>query len=178
MTLREMLLERAVSQEERLGCLMAMVDSSVCSTLMEFGKKIIKDEDIYHQVNEKGEDEYGREHECHVTIRYGFTKDLNELEVRQLLAGRKKFNVKVTGLDIFDSNPEFDVVKFVIESPVLTQLNMLTQIYPNKTDFPDYHPHLTLAYVKKGTFPHKKELNLELPIDNVIYSPISGDKSS
>lgn len=178
MTYREIILEREVSQNERLGCLMAMVDDSICKKLMAFNKQIIKDEDLYHKFNEKGEDEFGREKECHVTIRYGFTEDLNELEIRQLLSGQKEFMVEINGLDIFDTNSEFDVVKFNVSSPILSRLNQLTSIYPNKTDFPEYHPHLTLAYVKKGTFPHKKNIQLQIPINSVVYSPISGDKSS
>lgn len=177
MTLKEMLLERQIDQAERLGCLMAMIDESVASKILKFGKQLINEEDLYHKFNEKGEDEFGREKECHVTIRYGFTKDLNELDIRQLLKGRDEFLVEVNGLDIFDTNPEFDVVKFNVSSPILNQLNELSGIYPNKSDFPDYHPHLTLAYVKKGTFPHKKKIHLELPIKSVCYSPISGDKS-
>ena len=172
-----MLLERKIDQAERLGCLMAMVDESVAAKILEFNKKLIKEEDLYHKINEKGEDEFGREKECHVTIRYGFTKDLNELEVRQLLKGHEEFLVEVDSLDIFDTNPEFDVVKFNVNSPVLKQLNEISGIYPNKSDFPDYHAHLTLAYVKKGTFPHKKKLQMELPIKCVCYSPISGGKS-
>jgi 2'-5' RNA ligase len=177
MTLKEMLLERKIDQAERLGCLMAMVDESVAAKILEFNKKLIKEEDLYHKINDKGEDEFGREKECHVTIRYGFTKDLNELDVRQLLKGRDEFLVEVTGLDIFDTNPEFDVVKFDVESPVLKQLNEISGIYPNKSDFPDYHAHINLAYVKKGSFPYKKEIKLMIPIKSVCHSPINGSKS-
>ncbi len=177
MTLKEMLLERQIEQSERLGCLMAMVDESTSAKILEFNNKLIKEEDLYHKINEKGEDEFGREKECHVTIRYGFTKDLNELDVRQLLKGHKEFLVEVNGLDIFDTNPEFDVVKFNVESPVLKQLNEISGIYPNKSNFPDYHAHITLAYVKKGVFPYKKKIKLMIPIKSVCYSPINGSKS-
>lgn len=177
MTLKEMLLERQIDQAERLGCLMAMVDESTATKILEFNKKLIKEKDLYHKINEKGEDEFGREKECHVTIRYGFTKDLNELDIRQLLKGHKEFLVELNDLDIFDTNPEFDVVKFNVNSSTLNQLNELSGIYPNKSDYPDYKPHITLAYVKKGTFPHKKKIKLEIPIKSVCYSPISGGKS-
>lgn len=177
MTLKDMLLERKLNPAERLGCLMAMVDKSVCKTLLKFNEQIIPDDIIYHKFNEKGEDEFGREKECHVTIRFGFTKDLNELDVRQLIKGQKEFLVEVTGLNKFDTNPEFDVIKFSVESPILTKLNHVSGVHPNKTDFPDYHPHLTLAYVKKGTFPHVKKMHMKIPITSICYSPISGAKS-
>ena len=177
MTLKEMLLERQINQTEKLGCLMGMVDESISKKILEFNNKLIKEEDLYHKIDDKGVDEFGREKESHVTIRYGFTKDLNELDVRQLLKGHKEFLIELNGLDIFDTNSEFDVVKFNVNSPVLNLLNELSGIYPNKSDYPNYHPHITLAYVKKGTFPHKKKLKMEIPIKSVCYSPISGDRS-
>ena len=53
MTLKEMLLERKIDQAERLGCLMAMVDESVAAKILEFNKKLIKEEDLYHKINER-----------------------------------------------------------------------------------------------------------------------------
>jgi 2'-5' RNA ligase len=178
MTLKEMLLEKKIDQAERLGCLMAMVDESVAAKILEFNKKLIKDEDLYHEINKDGKDEYGREENCHITIRYGFTKDLNELDVRQLLKGHKEFQVELYELDMFTDNPNFDVIKFKVKSPILNQLNEISGIYQNHNDYPDYLPHLTLGYVKKGTFPNlKKRVELYVPIKSVEYSPISGEKS-
>lgn len=176
-TLKDMLLERSVNPQERLGCLMAMVEKETCQKLLAFNHKIISDDIVYHKIDADGKDEFGREKECHVTIRYGFVEDLNEIEVRELLDGQKKFDVEIVGLSIFDSNPEFDVVKLDVKSEVLERLNQISGMYPNKSDFPVYHPHLTLAYVKKGTFNIKKELNISVTINNVCYSPIAGSKS-
>lgn len=177
MTLKEMLLERQVNQSERLGCLMAMIDEDVAKKILDFNKKLIHDDDLYHEFDENGKDEYGREDECHVTVRYGFVEDLNELEVRQLLKGQKEFLIEVNGVDTFNTNPKYDVVKFNVSSPLLKRLNDLSGIYPNKSNFPDYHPHLTLAYVKKGKFPHKKNISIKIPVKSICYSPIRGSKS-
>jgi hypothetical protein len=47
--------------------------------------------------------------------------------------------------------------------------------YPNSDSYPDYKPHMTLAYVKKGTFPHIREnLNIALPITRFKYSGPNG----
>lgn len=176
--LKEMLLERQVNQSERLGCLMAMVDEDTSKKIINFGKRIITDDDLYHEINEAGEDEYGREGEIHTTVRYGFTKDLNELEIRQLLKGQKSFLIELVGLDKFTTNPNYDVVKFNVKSDILNKLNESSKAYPNKSDFPIYHPHITLGYVKKGKFPYIKEgLKLKIPISEICYSPISGAKS-
>lgn len=163
---------------KKLGCLMALIDKNTSKKLINFGKKIIKDEDLYHEINEDGIDEYGREESCHITLKYGFTKDLNELDVRQLLEGQKQFMVEIYELDMFTNNQNFDVVKFKVKSPELNQLNELSGIYPAQNDYSEYSPHLTLGYVKKGTFQNlKNQIKLTIPIKSVEYSPISGDKS-
>lgn len=175
--LKEILVE-GKNVDDRRGCLMAMLDERLCNVIVDFNKKIIKEGDLYHELNENGEDEYGREHECHITIRYGFTRDLNELEIRQLLKNQKSFMVELYGLDKFTNPPKFDVVMMRSRSPELIKLNELTGAYPNESDYPDYNPHLTLAYVHKGKFPHVKEnVRLSVPVRKVCYSPIKGGKS-
>ena len=67
-----------------------------------------------------------------MTIRYGFLKDLNELDIRQLLKGHKPFMVEIFGLDKFDSTPKYKVSMFKVSSPVLKQLNELSGIYLNE----------------------------------------------
>jgi hypothetical protein len=155
------------------GCLMAMISKEDTDKILKFNKQLINDSDLYI---ENGE--YGRETECHVTIRYGFINDLNELQVRQLLKGQKPFMVELIGLDKFVSSPQYDVAMFKVSSPVLKKLNEMSGIYLNENDYPDYNPHLTLAYVQKGKFPHTKEgLRLRVPIKTICYSPIQGGKS-
>ena len=58
------------------------------------------------------------------------------------------------------------------------QLNEISGKYPCQNDFPDYHPHMTVGYIKKRTFPYKKEgFSIKIPIKEICYSPISGGKS-
>ena len=155
------------------GCLMAMVPKESSDAILKFSKQLINDNDLYM---ENGE--YGRENECHITIPYGFLKDLNELEIRQLIQGQKPFMAELIGLDKLVSAPQYDVAMFKVSSPVLKKLNEMSGIYLNESDYPDYNPHLTLAYVQKGKFPHtKKELKLKVPIREICYSPIQGGKS-
>ena len=55
-------------------------------------------------------------------------------------------------LSVF-SNPgsPFDVLKVDVESPKLHRLNRsLRDGLEHQNDYPDYHPHLTVAYLKKG----------------------------
>lgn len=155
------------------GCLMAMIPKDVSEKILNFGKRVIGEDQLYTEGTE-----FGRELESHVTVKYGFTKDLNELEIRQLLKEQKPFMVEIFGLDKFTSNPKFDVAVFKVSSPVLSKLNEAASKFPNADEYPEYRPHMTLAYVQKGKFPFMKEnLRLKVPIRTLCYSPISGAKS-
>lgn len=169
--LKEMLNEDRSSSTVSHGCLMAMIPEEVAKTLVEFGKKIIPDEDLYIK-----DGEFGRETESHITIRYGFTKDLTELEIRSVLDNQAEFTVKFFKLDKFESE-EFDVIILRCESPIIQKWYELLSMYPNEETFKDYKQHLTIAYVKKGTFSHIKDIDLSIPISDVCYSPIQGGKS-
>jgi 2'-5' RNA ligase len=155
------------------GCLMAKIADSHAKKLIEFGNKIISEDILY---NEGGE--FGREKTPHVTIKYGFDPDLTELEIRKLIRGIKPFTVSVHRLSLFNNNPAYDVVKLDVDSPTLRQIRELCESYPNKDTYPEYHPHLTLAYVQKGTFtPDNKNITMSLPVNEIYYSPGVGEKS-
>jgi len=158
----------------RRGCLMCMIPKSDSDLIVEFGKKLVRDEELYIE-----NDEYGRESSpCHITLRYGFLKDLNELEIRQLIQGQKPFIVELIGLDKFEDNPQYKVAMFKVSSPVLKRLNELSSIYLTENNYPEYQPHLTLCYVKPNTNILIKEgLKLKTLIREICYSPISGGKS-
>ena len=171
--LKEMLMEDRSNQTAKKGCLMAMLSEEDTAKILKFSKQLINDEDLYLEDNE-----YGRESESHVTIRYGFLKDLNELEIRHLIQGQKSFMMEIFGLDKFASHPNYDVAVFKVNSPVLKKLNELSGIHLNENEYPDYNPHLTLAYVQKGKFNRIKEgLKLNVLVKKLCYSPISGGKS-
>ena len=60
-------------KQNEYGCLMAMILPEHSKLINNFCNKIIDDDDLYIEGNE-----YGRENESHVTIRYGFNPDLND----------------------------------------------------------------------------------------------------
>jgi 2'-5' RNA ligase len=179
-----LLLKEDRNQANEYGCLMALFPKEISAKLVEFGKKLIKEEDLYKEGSE-----FGREHEGHVTIRYGFTKDLNELEIRQLLKGQKQFIVELYGLDTFGGQPNkitgekqpYDVVFLKARSPVLSKLNEATKEFPHVDTFSkEYHPHATLFYSKPGVFSLRVldgKINLSILVNTIYYSPISGEKS-
>lgn len=126
----------------------------------------INPEDVYT------EDGRGIEEDPHVTALYGFHDEVTVDEVKDIVKKvlQKPTTVKVTGISTFSSEDKpFDVVKFDIESKELSRLNKKLQKLPNTNTFPEYNPHMTIAYVKKGTGEKYKKV-FEKPV------LITGDK--
>ena len=155
------------------GCLMALVGGSPAQKILNFNQRIIPDNILFVKGTE-----YGREKEPHITIKYGFYPDPNEIQIRAMLNGVKPFYVKISKLSLFDTNPNYDVVKFDVESSILSELHDKCNAFPNRDEHPIYHPHLTLAYVKKGSFSLVYDnMSLSIPVRTVYYSPAVGEKS-
>lgn len=111
---------------------------------------MIKKDDVYN--DETGD--YGLETEPHCTVVFGFDKKYTYKDiVKHIHIKPKDISVTVLGVDVF-SNDDYDVVKLNCESEQLSRLNkifMKKEKFEIHTDFPDYHPHISIAYVKSGT---------------------------
>lgn len=129
------------------GCVMAQIPSYAASRFIDFGKKIITDDMLYFDSNEL--DDYGREKEPHVTIKFGLTKSYTREQMGLYLKGTRPFFITIGGIDIFE-NPKFDVIKLNVEGEDLFKLRKVFDTLPNTDDYKIYHPHMTLAYVKAG----------------------------
>lgn len=149
------------------GCVMAIVSEDASKKIIDIGKKLIPDDILYF---EEGQ-EYGREVEPHVTIKFGLTQTYSKDKIGEVFSKIEPFKITLIAIDIF-SNPKFDVVKFNVESDVLKKLNSLFSKLPNEDEHPIYHPHMTLAYVKPGEGKRfKKQINpIQLSIDKMKYS--------
>lgn len=90
----------------------------------------------------------GREKEPHITVRYGLHTDNGE-RVGDVLTHRKPVTVRVGNVSIFPGE-EYDVVKLSVESSELHALHRQLAELEHTDTFPDYKPHITLAYVKPG----------------------------
>ncbi len=129
--------------------------SCVLASLGEPLKKIFKDlansipeEEIY---NPKEDPKYGREEKPHATILFGIHSQ-NPKEVEFLLSSKPKISATLEDFSLFEpEDKEYDVLKVSLVSKDLTELHdLLKQSLDNTESFPEYNPHLTIAYLKKG----------------------------
>lgn len=109
----------------------------------------IRDEDLA---------EKGRESEIHLTVKYGLHTD-DWQDVEDAVRGFGPVSVTLGDTSIFAAHEnesqrggaDFDVVKIDVEGDRLRQLNrLLADRLPHTDSFPEYRPHVTLAYVMPG----------------------------
>ena len=132
--------------------------------------QLIEPEDIYG-TKEEG---FGKETNPHVTILFGF-KDGDDIarKLQDELPVDKPLEIPFTALSYFETK-DCDVVKFDVESEDLNRLNKwCTDNFEYTNEFKDYHPHVTLAYVKKGTgkkYARKMSYPAISTTDKLVYS--------
>lgn len=167
--------EKETSHKYEYGCLMVNFDMPTWESKI---LSKIDEDDLYTE----GED-YGLEDEPHVTILFGFHDsevDIEDIkkEVDENLDGPIKARIK--GVSIFE-NPKYDVLKMDVEGEDLTRLNgIMRDKFPYTNNFPDYHAHMTIAYLKPGT--GKKYVTefskpIEIESEEMFYSQPNGDQT-
>lgn len=94
---------------------------------------------------------FGIEQDPHVSVLVGFDDGAFPLgTLTSWLETQHGFKVELTGISIF-SNKDYDVVKFDVRAKELHAMHdYVAGHYPNKELFPDFVPHMTIAYVKAG----------------------------
>lgn len=95
----------------------------------------------------------GIETEAHVTVCYGtHTHDPEEIKAILQEVGIGQVHLSLGALSTFPPSDHSDgaaVLKFDVESEDLEKMNAAIRAKLKTTDsFPEYHPHITLAYVK------------------------------
>ena len=122
---------------------------SIAKKVMTFSAKI-PDADLYLEGDDADAwNRYGREDDIHITVKYGLhTNDVRK--VRKALAGVGPIMVTMGKTSLFVQD-DYDVLKIGVSGKGLHDLNKKISAALVVTDtYPDYKPHMTVAYVKSG----------------------------
>lgn len=118
----------------------------------------------------RGEDigEKGLERHPHITVAYGARDDADSPRVREMLRAPRGARVMVGDMGVFDT-PGADVLKFEVLSDDLHRAHQKIKDdigLPGETH-PEYSPHITVAYLKKGS-----NLNRYRPLEKLLKGKV------
>ena len=137
---------------------------------------------IFHEkIDPKDLADSGFETEPHVTLLYGLHEDVNPDDVKDICINYSFETLTLHNCSSFNSE-KFDVLKFDVKGENLFECNEELAQLPHTTDHPDYHPHSTIAYLKKGTA--KKYIKLledkeyKVIPEKIVYSLTDGSNMS
>lgn len=116
-----------------------------------FPDQIIKLQDA---INPEHLQDPGIEYEPHCTLLYGLHAIVTLDQVTDIVNQFKYGALRAHNPSLFE-NDEFDVFKYDVGytdrgGSFLHQCNQKLRILPNTQTYPDYHPHMTVAYLKPG----------------------------
>jgi hypothetical protein len=141
---------------------------------------LISPSDIY---TEEGDNTFGLEDEPHTTLLYGLHEGVGNRDVEEVLNRYTYYTCKIHNPSLFN-NESYDVLKFEVTGDNLHQTNADLKQLPHTTSYPNYNPHLTIGYIKKGegqkyvNMLNKAGLNeFELTPQYGVYSKPGGSKS-
>ena len=179
------LINEALVQEQlyKLSSTQVNLPAAHSDFVLKWGREMIPNEQLYY--DEKGG--LGREDEIHCTVLYGLEEKEPSEALLALIRDTPPFTATLTSVTLFDNNPDYDVVKFDVDSEELVALsNAIRQACPNHNEYPDYQPHVTVAYAKKGrvpdlagNYPFQQDppIPAEFEVNEIIFKPAgeSGD---
>lgn len=123
--------------------------TNLADFVIDWARTNVPDSAIY---SDPEDNTLGRETEMHVTVLYGITDPKGNRALHKLSDKYAPFPIFLGALSLFTNNPKYDVLKLDVESPWLRKLHdELKASVPNENKYPEYQPHCTLAYVKKGS---------------------------
>lgn len=123
----------------------------------------VEPEDVFDPDGEHGYSLYP-----HITVLYGLHHVDDPLKVLLYIDSiTKSVAVEFTGISVFE-NEKFDVLKFDVESPQLVKCHKKIKGKFKCTEiFDDYKPHMTIAFLQKGTGWKYKNLSFSVPKMNI-----------
>lgn len=101
-------------------------------------------------------------------------------EIKECIKSIPQVSFKITGVSLFE-NEDQDVLKFDVESDSIQELHNKLDTLPNSNTYDKFIPHLTIAYLQKGTGKKIKQitklLGYSYKVDKIIvYEKTSNGK--
>lgn len=154
------------------GCVMLYFDFPQMEEIHEN----IDKKDLYE---EEGDRTFGLEDEPHCTLLYGLEHDVTVEQVKEIIDQHTFGTCTVHNASLFEN--DYDVLKFDVEGDSLHACNKSLCQLPYNNQYPDYHPHMTIAYLKKGAGKKyaegMKTQEYELVPTHVVFSQPDGTKN-
>ena len=153
-----------------------MVDYETPSIIKDLQKKIPSRE-LY---TEEDNEDYGLEKQSHVTLVPCLDNDIDIDKLKSYLKPINEYDIVLTDISKFECE-EFDVLKCAVKSKALKDTNKeIVDKFETHSEYKDYNPHMTIAYMKKGMADKylKKILDklILLKAKNFNFSYFDGDK--
>jgi 2'-5' RNA ligase len=129
--------------------------------------KDIKEKDLYTEQKGKDDWTHGIEDKPHLTVQYGITFD-DPKDVIEALKDSSGGEVSIKCIEIFEKD-DYDVLVVRCESKALAQIHetLLEELEIVDT-YPEYKPHITIAYFKKGRANKYKDIAQKAFVDYKI----------
>ena len=155
---------------KEFGCVMLSVPIS-----WEALSSIVDPADVYDP-----DGNHGVSREPHITILYGLHGDIPDHYIMGALRGFTPVKIVFGSVSVFE-NEDFDVVKLEVHGNKLREMNAMLCRFPFTNEYPEYNPHITISYVKKGTGekyvgPHMSVPDWEMDLSECVYSKVDGSK--
>jgi 2'-5' RNA ligase len=154
-----------------------LLPDAISKKIYKWGLDHVTDEHLYQDPEDPT---FGREDEMHCTVLYGI-HDKRSTKVRQILKSFAPFDVKLGKISAFTAPEKFDVLKVEVMGKKLHELHDYLKDNLEVTEsFPEYKPHVTIAYLKKGKSEDfvgsNKFSGVSLHVDKVVFSSSIGVK--
>jgi len=160
-------------KKHEYGCVMLYFDFPSMFKIQD----IINPKDIYE---EEDDDTYGLEEHPHTTLLLGLHEGVTVKQIKGVLDNYIFDKCVIDNPSLFESE-NYDVLKFDVWGKGLKECNKDLMEFPYTNNFPEYHPHMTIAYLKKGkgkkyieTLDDKNANNFKATPNKAVYSMSNG----
>lgn len=161
-----------LNKNYKYSCLMLSFPKEIASKIIDYGKDKIKDNLLVGD---------GREDDIHVTVLYGL-HDEDSDKARESVSKYTGCKLTLGNIDKFETGEDEDVIFVSVDSQDLHSMNKDVRKLPFTNKYDDYHPHVTIAYVKRGSCDHLLGDDIfngiEVESNDLVFSSFNGSRTN